>query len=76
MAASWIKLDSGEWGIRMQDSSYHEATWPGLPCTVESKGGKRTKVIVGEHVRTFRVKGGSMVFVFTVEKDVNERSAK
>lgn len=67
MQATWRRFDDGEWGVRLTQPEYPPSTWVGLPVTVRSRSGKKRNVVLGEHVRTFRIKGGVIVAEFRVE---------
>ena len=66
MEANWTKLEDGSWGARLTGSDYHAKSWIGLPCTLTSRSGSKKEVILSEHVKTFRIKGGTVVDIFRV----------
>ena len=66
---SWTNID-GEWCVKIQDSGYHTAMMVGMPYTVTSAAGKKKRVVLGECVRHYRVKGGRWVDVFKVEREI------
>lgn len=64
--SSWIKLDDGTWGVRLVGCEYATGTCTGIPFTVKTRAGKKTRVVLGEHVRTFRVERGKFVDIYRV----------
>ena len=63
---TWTKVE-GEWAVRIEDSPYATGTGVGMPYTVTAKSGRKTRVILGAHVRTFRITGGRFVDVYLVD---------
>ena len=63
MTATWTRVN-GEWCIRLADGEWPGGTGTGLPVWVKTRTGSRKQVVLGEHVRTFRVKGGRFVDIY------------
>ena len=70
MTASWTKLDDGSWGVRLERAPWPSGTGVGLPVVVRSKSGRRATVVLGEHLRGFRIKGGVFVDVYRAEATI------
>jgi hypothetical protein len=64
MKATWTKLENGEWGVKLLGSEWPQGTGRGLPVTVETQAGRKTEVVLGEHIRTFRIAGGRFVDIY------------
>ena len=74
MTATWTKLDSGEWAVKLTDAPWPGGTGTSLPVTVTARSGQTKQVILGEHVRVWRIKGGRFVDIYRVAT-VEERAA-
>lgn len=74
--ATWVKLDSGDWGVRVDDPTYHHEHMVGFPITVYKHSGERAHVVLGAFVRQWRKERGRFVYVFEVDDEGTAKIAK
>lgn len=63
MTATWTKVN-GEWCVRLADAPWPGGSGAGLPVWVTTQAGSKKQVVLGEHVRTWRVGGGRFVDIY------------
>lgn len=69
MTVTWTNID-GEWCVKVVGGDYFPDSMVGMPYTVTSAAGKKQRVILGECIRNYRIKGGVWVNVYRVEREM------
>lgn len=67
MIATWAKIDGETWGVRLEDAPWPGGSGVGMPVAIRTKAGKRADVVLGAHVRTWRVAGGRFIDLYHLD---------
>jgi len=62
---TWQRVGD-DWAVRWEGSEYPSGTATGFVVVVKAKSGRKTRVILGDHLRHFLVKGGRHVDLYAV----------
>jgi hypothetical protein len=66
--ASWTRLDDGTWGARLECAPWPGGTGTGLPVTLHGRKGGSVQVVLGEHLKSFWMKGSRWVDLYRCEE--------
>jgi hypothetical protein len=66
MRASWTKLETGDWGVKLVDSPWPGDSGYGMPVTITAASGKKSDVVLSDLVKSFRIKGGIIVKIHKI----------
>lgn len=69
MKITWANID-GEWCVKITEPEYWPEQMIGLPYTVTAASGRKKRVILGELVKKYRIKGGRWVDIYRVEREI------
>jgi hypothetical protein len=68
MKATWSRLQSGGWGVRVQtDEPFEEIPEPGTTVTVEKKDKSTTEVKLGRRLWDGAAEGGGAVGLYSLD---------